>query len=186
MVWLTEVNVAEEKTLSSKVIYDGQTVKLRIDTVQMPSGRKSTREIVEHRDVVVIVAVDASDNVLMVRQFRQPLGKKLLEIPAGGIDGEETPEEAVLREMQEETGYLPKTIKRLGGFYSAPGFCTEYMHLFLATGLTPGRLHAEDTEIIKLERLPVSKISSLVTSGKLNDAKSIAGLLTYLEYRKAS
>ena len=176
--------MAEEKTLSSNVIFDGQMLKLRIDTVQMPSGRTSTREIVEHRDVVVIVAVDADDNVLMVRQFRQPLGKELLEIPAGGIDGEETPEEAVLREMQEETGYLPRKIERLGGFYSAPGFCTEYMHLFLATDLTPSRLTAEDTEVIRLERLPISKISSLVTSGGLHDAKSIAGLLTFLEHRK--
>ncbi|MEK7353790.1 MAG: NUDIX hydrolase [Chloroflexota bacterium] len=176
--------MAEEKTLSSNVIFDGQMLKLRIDTVQMPSGRTSTREIVEHRDVVVIVAVDADDNVLMVRQFRQPLGKELLEIPAGGIDGEETPEEAVLREMQEETGYLPRKIERLGGFYSAPGFCTEYMHLFLATDLIPSRLTAEDTEVIRLERLPISKISSLVTSGGLHDAKSIAGLLTFLEHRK--
>ncbi len=176
--------MAEEKTLSSKVIYDGQTVKLRIDTVQMPGGRTGIREIVEHRGVVVIVAVDADDNVLMVRQFRKPAGKELLEIPAGGIDGLETPEEAVLREMQEETGYLPGKIVKLGGFYSAPGFCTEYMHLFLATDLTPSRLTAEDTESIRLERLSVSKISGLVTSGGLQDAKSIAGLLTYLEYRK--
>ena len=176
--------MAVEKTLSSKTIYDGQTVKLRIDTVQMPSGRISAREIVEHRQVVVIVALDADDNVLLVRQFRQPLGKELLEIPAGGIDGEETPEEAVLREMQEETGYLPRKIKRMGGFYSAPGFCTEYMHLFLATDLTPSRLTAEDTEVIRLERLPVSKIPGLVTSDGLHDAKSIAGLLTFLEYRK--
>jgi len=176
--------VAEEKTISSKVIYSGQTVKLRVDTVRKPDGDTSTREIVEHRGVVVIVPVDAEDNVLMVRQFRYAIGKELLEIPAGGIDGEETPEEAVLREMQEETGYLPKKVTKLGGFYSAPGFCTEFMHLFLATDLTPSRLTAEDTEDIKLERLPVSNISALVTSGGLSDAKSIAGLLTYLEYRK--
>lgn len=176
--------MAEEKTLSSKLIYDGRTVKLRIDTVQMPSGRTSTREIVEHREVVVIVAVDADDNVLLVRQFRGAAGQELLEIAAGGIDGDETPEEAVLREMQEETGYLPRKIERLGGFYSSPGFCTEYMHLFLATDLTPSRLTAEDTESIRLERLPISKLSALVTSGSLHDAKSIAGLLTFLEYRK--
>ena len=176
--------MAEEKTLSSKLIYDGRTVKLRVDTVQMPGGRTSIREIVEHRGVVVIVAVDASDNVLLVNQFRQPLGKELLELPAGGIDGEETPEEAVRRELQEETGYLPKKIERLSGFYSAPGFCTEYMHLYLATDLAPSQLYAEDTETIRLERLPISKIPELVTSGRLCDAKSIAGLLTFLEYRK--
>jgi ADP-ribose pyrophosphatase len=176
--------VPEEKTVSSKIIYDGQTLNLRVDTVEMTGGRESIREVVEHRGVVAIVPVDAEDNVLMVRQFRYALGKELLEIPAGGIDGDETPEEAVRREMQEETGYLPETIKRLGGFYSAPGFCNEYLHLFLATDLVASRLYAEDTEDIKLERLPVSKITGLVTSGRLEDAKTIAGLLAFLEYRK--
>jgi ADP-ribose pyrophosphatase len=180
-----EADLAEEKTLSSRLIYSGQVVKLRVDAVQMPGGRKSTREVVEHDEVVVIVAIDADDNVLLVNQFRQALGKELLEIPAGGIDGKEQPEQAVLREMQEETGYLPNKIERLGGFYSAPGFCTEYLHLYLATDLAPSRLYAEDTELIKLVRLPVTEISSLVTSGKLSDAKSIAGLLTFLEYRKS-
>jgi len=173
-----------EKTLSSQVIFEGQLVKLRIDTVQMPSGRESTREIIEHQDVVAIVAIDADDNTLLVNQFRQPLGKELLEIPAGGVDGDETPEEAVRREMQEETGYFPQKVERLGGFYSAPGFCTEYLHLYLATDLIPSQLYAEDTELIKLVRIPVSKIPELVTSESIHDAKSIAGLLTYLEYRK--
>lgn len=176
--------MSEEKTLSSKVIYDGH-IRLRIDTVQFADGHIGTREIVEHPEVVAIVAIDADDNVLMVRQFRQAAGKELLEIPAGGIDGGEKPEEAVRREMQEETGYLPNTIERLGGFYASPGFCTEYMHLFLATDLMPSRLSAEDTDSIKLERLPVKEIPALVTSGNLQDAKSFAGLLTFLEYRKA-
>jgi len=176
--------LAEEKTLSSKLIYDGHIVKLRVDTVQMPSGRESTREVVEHNEVVAIVAIDAEDNVLLVNQFRQSLGKELLEIPAGGIDGEEKPEEAVRREMQEETGYLPQKVERLGGFYSAPGFCNEYIHLFLATELTPSRLYDEDTEMISLIRMPLEKVPDLITSDDLHDAKSIAGLLTYLEYRK--
>ncbi|MBI2850150.1 MAG: NUDIX hydrolase [Chloroflexi bacterium] len=175
--------MAEEKTLSSKVIHDGH-IKLRIDTIQLPDGEISTREIVEHPEVVAIVAVDDRDNVLMVRQFRRAAGQELLEIPAGGIDGEETPEEAVRREMQEETGYLPRKIEKLGGFYSAPGFCTEYMHLFLATDLTPSRLSAEDTDSIRLERLPISEIPKLVALRELHDGKSIAGLLTFLEYRK--
>ncbi len=177
--------MAEEKTLSSQLIYDGHVVRLRVDTVQMPGGRESTREVVEHNEVVAIVAIDADDNVLLVNQFRHALGKELLEIPAGGVDGEETPEEAVHREMQEETGYLPNKIERLGGFYSSPGFCTEYFHLYLATDLTPSRLYAEDTESIRLVRVPVAEIPGLITSGKLSDAKSIAGLLTFLEYRKS-
>lgn len=175
--------MAQEKMLSSRVVHNGH-LKLKVDTVQLPDGRTSTREIVEHPEVVTVVAVDVEDNVLLVRQFRYALGKELLEIPAGGIDGDETPEEAVRREMQEETGYLPKKIVRLGGFYSAPGFTNEYLHLFLATDLTPSRLSAEDTEGIRLERLPVAKIPELVVSGRLEDAKSLAGLLAYLEYRK--
>lgn len=96
-----------EKTISSKVIYDGRAVKLRVDAIKMLDGRETTREIVEHADCIAVVAVDEKDNVLLVRQYRTPIGKELLEIPAGGIDEGEKPEEAVRREMQEETGFLP-------------------------------------------------------------------------------
>jgi len=145
----------------------------------MSSGRETTREIVEHSDCVAIVAIDANGNVLLVNQFRKPVEKELLEIPAGGIDPGEDPVTAVRREMQEETGYLPQKVERLGGFYSAPGYCTEYLHLYLATDLTPSQLYAEDTESIKLVRVPISQIPALITSGSICDAKSIAGLLIY-------
>jgi len=168
-----------EKTLSSQLIYDGRVVKLRVDTVRMPGGRETRREIVEHIDCVAIVAIDVDDNVLLVKQFRKPVEKELLEIPAGGIDPGEDPATTVRREMQEETGYLPRKVERLGGFYSAPGFCSEYLYLYLATDLTPSQLYAEDTESIKLVRVPVTQIPSLITSGSICDAKSIAGLLIY-------
>ena len=174
----------EEKTLSSRLVYEGRAVKLRVDTVQMPSGRKTTREIVEHSDCVAIVAVDADGNVLLVNQFRKPVEKELLEIPAGGIDPGETPETTVRRELREETGYLPRRVEKLGGFYSAPGYCSEYLYLYLATDLIPSPLHAEDTESISLVRVPIAQIPGLIASGSLCDAKSIAGLLTYLEYQK--
>ncbi|MFC1974739.1 NUDIX hydrolase [Chloroflexota bacterium] len=173
-----------EETLSSQLIYDGRAVKLRVDTVRMPSGRETTREIVEHSDCVAIIAVDADDNVLLVNQFRKPVEKELLEIPAGGIDPGEDAVTTVRRELQEETGYLPRKVERLGGFYSAPGYCTEYLYLYLATDLTPSQLHAEDTESIKLVRVPVNQIYGLITSGSICDVKSIAGLLTFLEYHK--
>ena len=174
-----------ERTLSSQLIYEGRAVKLRVDTVKMASGRETTREIVEHSDCVAIIAVDADDNVLLVNQFRKPIEKELLEIPAGGIEPGEDPETTVRREMREETGYLPRKVERLGGFYSTPGYCTEYLYLYLATDLIPGQLHAEDTENISLVRVPVSQIPSRITSGSICDAKSIAGLLTFLEHRKA-
>ena len=177
--------MAEEETLSSQLIYDGRAVKLRVDTVRMADGRETKREIVEHINCVAIVAVDADDNVLLVEQFRKPVEKELLEIPAGGIDLGEDPVAAVRRELQEETGYLPRKVERLGGFYSTPGYGTEYLHLYLATDLVPSQLHAEDTESISVVPVPIGQISQLIVSGGICDAKSIAGLLTYLEYLKA-
>ena len=176
--------MAEEKTISSRLVFDGRAVKLRVDTVQVTGGRKTTREIVEHSDCVAVIAIDADDNVLLVKQFRKPVEKELLEIPAGGIDAGEDSEAAVIREMREETGYLPRKAEKLGGFYSTPGYGTEYLHLYLATDLTLGQLYAEDTENIEIVRVPVSQISRLIASGGICDAKSIAGLLTFLEYRK--
>ena len=174
-----------EKTLSSQLIYEGRAVRLRVDTVETAGGRKTTREIVEHDDCVAIIAVDAEDNLLLVRQFRKPVEKELLEIPAGGIDPGEDAEAAVRREMREETGYLPGKVESLGGFYSTPGYCSEYLYLYLASDLTPSQLVAEDTENIEVVRVPINQVVDLVTSGRICDAKSIAGLLAFLEYRKA-
>ena len=176
--------MAEEKTLSRRLVYDGRAVRLRIDTVRMLSGRETTREIVEHGDCVAIIAVDDEDNILLVNQFRKPVEKRLLEIPAGGIEPGEEPVDCVRRELREETGFLPQKLERLGGFYSSPGYCTEYLHLYLATDLIPSPLQAEDSESIRLVRVPLGQIPSLITSGEICDAKSIAGLLAFLEYRK--
>lgn len=175
--------MVEEKTLSSRLVYEGRAVKLRVDTVKMPDGRETMREVVEHSDCVAIIALDADDKVLLVEQFRKPVEKELLEIPAGGIGPDEDPVTTVCREMREETGYLPLKVERMGGFYSTPGYCTEYLYLYLATDLTPSPLHAEDTDSISLVRVPVTQIPSLIASGSICDAKSIAGLLTFLDYR---
>ncbi len=178
--------MAREKTISSKLIYQGRAISLRVDTVKKPDNRETTREIVEHSEVIVVVAVDEKDNVLLVRQYRTPVEKELMEIPAGGIDNGEAPEEAVRREMQEETGFLPQKLVKLGGFYSAPGFCTEYLHVFVATDLVPSRLFAEDTDEISLELVPIKDIPAMLTSDKFEDAKSIAGLYMYLAYRSST
>jgi len=173
-----------EETLSSQLIYEGRAVRLRVDSVRMGNGRQTTREIVEHSDCIAVVVIDENDNVLLVKQFRKPVEKELLEIPAGGIDAGEGPEEAVSRELREEIGYLPRKLERLGGFYSAPGYCSEYLYLYLATELVPSRLIAEDTEEINVVRVPIAEIPDLIASGRICDAKSIAGLLAYLEYRE--
>jgi ADP-ribose pyrophosphatase len=173
-----------EKTISSEMIYKGRALNLRVDSVELPDGSKTKRTIVEHPDCIAVVALDNEQNILLVRQFRKTIEKELLEIPAGGIDPGEDAETAVKREMQEETGYLPQKLVKLGGFYSTPGYCTEYLHAYLATDLVPGKLVAEDTEGIELVRVPVAELPALLASGKLTDAKSIAGLYMFLDYQK--
>jgi ADP-ribose pyrophosphatase len=174
-----------EEVLSRWTIYNGRILRVRVDTVRTGDGRRTTREIVEHADCIAVIAVDADENILLVKQYRSAIEKELLEIPAGGIDEGEDARAAVIREMQEETGFRPQKVVRLSGFYSTPGFSNEYLHLYLATDLVPGRLCAEDTEGIKLVRVPAAQVPHLINSGEIEDAKSIAGLLMYLKYRKA-
>ena len=172
------------KTLSSQQIYSGRAIKLRVDTIEEPDGKTTTREIIEHADCVAVVALDKQNNVVMVRQLREAVDKTLLEIPAGGIDPGEEPVDAVRRELQEEIGFLPQKIERLGGFYATPGYGTEYLYLYVATDLKPSQLKAEDTENIEVVKIPLSKIPALITSGEICDAKSIAALLRYLYFKK--
>ena len=171
--------MSEEKTLSSRLVFEGRAVKLRVDTVTA-GGRETTREIVEHDECVAVVAVDGDGRLLLVRQFRKPVEKDLLEIPAGGIDPGEEPAAAVRREMREETGFRPGKVERLGGFYAVPGYGTEYLHLFLAAELVHDPLTAEDTDGIEVVRVAPAEIPELINSGAICDAKSIAGLLQYL------
>lgn len=170
----------QEKLISSKSVFEGRAVRVRIDTIEKKSGEVTTRDIVWHSDCIAVVVLDGKGNVILERQFRRPAGKVLLEIPAGGIEEGETPEEAVKRELQEEIGYLPGKVTRLGGFYAAPGYCTEYLHLFLAEDLKQSNLTAEDTDEIEIVRVPLSEVRGLIDSGQICDAKSVAGLLWVL------
>ena len=113
----------------------------------------------------------------MVRQFRKAIERTLLEIPAGGIEEGEQPVDCVRRELQEEIGMLPNKIEKIGGFYLGPGYCTEYLYLYLATDLEPSQLEAEDTEDIEVVKVPLSQVSRLIGTGEIIDCKSIAGLL---------
>ena len=106
-------------------------MNLRVDTVELPGGRKATREVVEHGDVVAIVPLLEGDDVLLVRQYRLPAEKVLLEVPAGGVDRGESVEAAAQRELGEECGRRAGRLERLGGFYVSPGFCNEFVHVFL-------------------------------------------------------
>jgi ADP-ribose pyrophosphatase len=176
--------LAEEKTVASRRLFEGRAFSVRVDTVITVDGRQSTREIVEHAACIAVIAQDTGGDILLVRQYRKAVDKELLEIPAGGIDPGEDPETAVKRELQEEIGYLPGRVVRLGGYYSSPGFCTEYLYLFLATDLQPSRLYAEDTPGIETVRVKPRQIRRMIRSAQICDSKSVAGLLSFLEYRK--
>jgi len=170
----------EEQLIESKTIFQGHAVSLRIDRIRKKSGAETIREIVWHPDCIAVVVLDGQGNTILERQFRRPVGKALLEIPAGGIELGESPEDAVRRELQEEIGYLPGRVTRLGGFYSTPGYCTEYLYLYLAEDLQPSRLVAEDTDEIEIVHIPLGEIKDRIKSGEICDSKSVAGLLWVL------
>ena len=166
-----------EKQLSSEPKFDGKIVRLRVDTVLLPNGEQSTREVIDHANAVVIVPVDSEDNVLLVRQYRYAVEEMLLEAPAGLIDDSEDPDDAAQRELREETGYASRSLRPLGGFWSSPGFCTEYLYAYLARDLVPSPLSPDDDEFIEVERQPISRIPQLIRLGEIQDAKTIAALL---------
>jgi ADP-ribose pyrophosphatase len=173
-----------EKQVSSNLVYEGPALSVRVDKVQKPSGAITTRDVVEHRDCIAVVPVDSEGNVLLVRQYRYPVGAVLLEVPAGGIEEGEDAVDCVRRELQEEIGFIPGRIDKLGGFYSAPGYGTEFLYTYVATDLKPSRLIAEDTDEIEVVSVPLADIPGLVYSGRICDAKSIAALLTYMAREK--
>ena len=173
-----------EPTVESKTIYEGRIVNLRVDTVRLPNGRLTTREIAEHSSTICVVPVDDENNVLLVRQYRKPTESQLLEIPAGGIEPGEDVQEAVLRELQEEVGYTADTLRHLCSFWIAPGWCTEYMYAYLATDLRQADLDADDDENISVERVPLPDTIGLIEKGEIQDGKSIAALLMALRQRE--
>ena len=173
---------AGEPTVESKLVYEGRILDLRVDTVRLPSGRLTTREIAEHSDSVCMVPLDNRGKVLLVRQYRKSVESNLLEVPAGGIDENEAPEAAALRELQEEVGYTARKIVRLAGFWVSPGWCTEFMYAYLATELSPAQLEADFDEDIAVIRVPLADTLDLITRGEIQDAKSVASLLLAMRH----
>jgi ADP-ribose pyrophosphatase len=172
-----ELDAAPE-VIASRKVHAGW-LGLRVDTLRYASGREGTIDVVEHRGGVTLLPIDAEGRVLRVRQYRHAIGRVLLELPAGTIDPGESPEVCAERELQEETGYRPGRMERLGGFYSAPGYCSEYLHVFLCTDLIESRLQG-DEEAIHLQPVPLDDVLRLVAAGEIEDAKTAGALLLYL------
>ena len=166
-----------ERVVDSQLIYEGRIVRFRVDTVVLPDGSRSTREVIGTPGAVVIVPLTDDGQVRMVRQYRSAIGEYLLELPAGTLEPNESPEQAAPRELAEETGDRAARWRRLVGFYTVPGICDEYLHLFLATDLTPGQTNQEADEFIEVVTLPLSEALAMVRQGEIRDAKTIIGLL---------
>jgi ADP-ribose pyrophosphatase len=166
-----------DELISSRRIFDGRIVSLRVDRVRLPSGRVTEREIVGHAGAVGVVALDHDRNVVMVKQYRSSLGMMLLEIPAGTLSEGEDVRACAFRELREETGYSAQELEELYAFYSSPGFSNERIWLFLATGLSAGPQHVEADEVIEVVKLPLEQALKMVESGEICDGKSILGLV---------
>ena len=173
-----------ETLVSSEVIRQSRILEFRIDTIELADGQRSTRDIAAHPGGVCVVAIDDRDRVLLVRQWRHATGGPLLEIPAGTLDRHEDGSievhaGAAARELEEETGSVAGTWRYLGGFYTAPGFTSELMHLYLATDLRAadeGGLGPDEDERLELRPIPFAEALAMADRGDIRDAKSIIGL----------
>jgi ADP-ribose pyrophosphatase len=163
--------------LKSDIVYPGRAFTIRRDTLRLPDGRENSFDIVVHIGSVIILPLDADGHLLFVRQYRHAAGAELLELPAGTLDPGESSEACASREVREETGMAAGTLEHLGGFYLAPGYSTEYMHVFLATDLHHDPLDADEDEFLTVERFPLSEALAMFERGEIQDAKSIAAIL---------
>lgn len=173
-----------ERVVDSRLVYEGRIVCFRVDRVELPDGSLTIREIVGTPGAVVIVPLTDDGQVRLVRQYRSAIGQFLLELPAGTLEPNEPPEQAAPRELAEETGDRAARWQRLTGFFTVPGICDEYLHLFLATGLASGLTNQESDEFIEVVTLPLAEALAMVRRGEIRDAKTIIGLLMVADLEK--
>ena len=166
-----------EKKVNSKTIYEG-IVNFKVDTVRLINGAVSKREYMQHPGASAVLAIE-NGKVLFVEQYRYPVKKVMLEIPAGKLKPRQTPLACAKAELKEETGYSAKTIKKLLTFNTSAAFADENLHIFYASGLKSGKMHLDDDEFVNVKWIPLDKVFKMVKAGKIMDSKTIIALLYY-------
>jgi ADP-ribose pyrophosphatase len=176
----------EEKTLKSQQIFSGRVISLQVDEVELPNGKTSNREIVKHPGAVAILPITDDNKIVMVEQYRKPLERVLVEIPAGKLEKGEEPEQTALRELEEETGYMTNSLEWLISFYTSPGFADEIVHLYAARGLSKKMDAAslDEDEFVNLVEVTLEEAIQLVKEKKVYDAKT-AYAIQYLQLQEA-
>ena len=170
------------ETLKQESIYRGPAFNVRRDEVRLPNQGITHLDIIEHVGAVTILPVDDEGRILFVRQYRHAAGRELLELPAGTLNTGEPPETCALREIREETGFAAGKIMKLGEFFLAPGYSTEYMVVYLAAELKHDPLPRDQDEFISLQPIPIGQAYRMALSGEVMDGKSLAGLLLAQAY----
>lgn len=169
-----------EKRLRKKLVFTGGAVDFRADTVRLPNGKAAMREFMAHPGAVAVLPVLPDGSVIMVRQYRYPVGEVTLELPAGKLHSRrDDPRARAAAELKEETGYTARTLRPLLSFWPTPAFSNEILHIYLAADLKAGAPSPDDDEFLRTERLPFAKTLRLVKTGRIKDAKTVIALQSY-------
>ncbi|MBB6677676.1 NUDIX hydrolase [Cohnella lubricantis] len=170
-----------EPTLETKQIFQGRVISVQVDTVRLPNGGTSTREIVRHPGAVAVLAL-LEGRLLVVEQYRKPLERMQVEIPAGKLEPGEDPQEAALRELEEETGYKARSIRHLRSFSTSPGFAEEVIHLYAADDLEPTEVHLDEDEFLTCEAITLEQAERFMEEGKIFDAKTVLAVYMWKQF----
>ncbi|HET7578429.1 MAG TPA: NUDIX hydrolase [Bacillales bacterium] len=177
------MNDFTEKTISSETIYTGKIIDVKLDQVELPNGKTSGRELVYHPGAVAVIALTEDGKIIMVRQFRKPLERSIVEIPAGKLEKGEDPEACAHRELEEETGYRGADLEHVASFYTSPGFSDELIHLYFTDKLEKGQQQPDEDEFVELMEVTLEEALELVKNKQIYDAKTVYAV-QYLQLRQ--
>jgi ADP-ribose pyrophosphatase len=172
---VNEMKKFEEKTVKTEPIFQGRVISLQVDTVELPNGKTSTRELIKHPGAVAVIALTADNKLVMVEQYRKALERTLIEIPAGKLEPGEEPEKTAIRELEEETGYTCEKMEHVISFYTSPGFADEIVHVFLAKKLRKldTKKELDEDEFVELLEVTLEEAEQLIEGRRIYDAKTV-------------